>query len=915
MSSRNDPFPDPLSILSSICENERTDPQSRKETKDNGLRLGHDPLACSEEIPLEKDGDVPEGKYVLDKVFSAETCPVKSNYSTSISLTQVAKVKQNRANPCSPPAQCSVNTLNGIRKSPARANKVKSRRAKLPESAADVMAGIKNQIEQLKNWEKLKTNKATGGIQGNSTFNQVPKGMLNTYTGKIHSPRTNHIPITNKTVGKSKQGNLNFPHNVINRPLQTSQRPKTLPNRTTSYITNAMQAKSNAILSAKNAAMRRDQIIKAAMSAKAAKEIRNNPQPSAKHNANVAKDVSNKVAMKGAPKIPENPKDDSSKKCSRKHPRAPKRFKSPYICFFMAKKDTVREEMGPDASFPEHARAVAKLWKALPVVGVERKYWEEQARKDQIRFAIESENYNGPWRVNESERKRTKKDPTAPKRPMSAFLHYSQEMRKIVQKENPQMPFNEVSKLLAQMWKIADQDTRKKHCDWELEQRKQYNQAVAIWREEQLKKKAEDRKALDKSVTVIRTQQKNALIKTRKEDDLSEDQIYNKLMEIAEYTESNGDIIIEEQDRDSKRPKPESVLSTQVQQDKPSSFSPKASTDPLSLLSSICEREIAAAPSTRCSVGVPVIAAEKGSTSPVSPVDFSSVFPSRQEQKNRGKKRLSADICSPSNAGLLEQDGLKTSETNHANSTGRLSSTIMCPRQHKSTPKNEKSPYTFHFTAKKDEVRKVGAAVTSKEQTQKDLIRFALEKQTYKGPTKVVRTGKRKANKDLSAIKRPISAYQHFCEEMRQDVKVFDPGMANDKVSKVLAQMWKVADAETRKKHCDWEEQEQKQYRKNVADWCISQGKPKEPIRKVHDEIVSALAEMGSKSSSKAKVTSKKTSSLPVKSEEEEIDLLCTETELQFENNVSLPVGNSETPHCSDALSPAPQSRIVAQMS
>ena len=48
----------------------------------------------------------------------------------------------------------------------------------------------------------------------------------------------------------------------------------------------------------------------------------------------------------------------SSKKSStlRKNPKAPKRFKSSYICFFVAKQNEIKEELGQDSSVSIHTR-------------------------------------------------------------------------------------------------------------------------------------------------------------------------------------------------------------------------------------------------------------------------------------------------------------------------------------------------------------------------------------------------------------------------------------------------------------------------------------------------------------------------------------------------------------------------------
>lgn len=51
--------------------------------------------------------------------------------------------------------------------------------------------------------------------------------------------------------------------------------------------------------------------------------------------------------------------------------------------------------------------------------------------------------------------KKTKKDPDAPKRPMSAYMYFTMEKRDSVVKKNPEAPITEVTKILGEMWTVA----------------------------------------------------------------------------------------------------------------------------------------------------------------------------------------------------------------------------------------------------------------------------------------------------------------------------------------------------------------------------------------------------------------------------------------------------------------------------
>jgi hypothetical protein len=103
------------------------------------------------------------------------------------------------------------------------------------------------------------------------------------------------------------------------------------------------------------------------------------------------------------------------------------------------------------------------------------------ARKDKARFEVEKSMYTGPWKV--PAKKRAIKDPSAPKRPMSAFLAYSHAKRAQVKNENPNMNNAEISRVLAQMWKDASEEEKHEHIEHEYELRQKYLREIAVWRE------------------------------------------------------------------------------------------------------------------------------------------------------------------------------------------------------------------------------------------------------------------------------------------------------------------------------------------------------------------------------------------------------------------------------------------------
>jgi hypothetical protein len=118
---------------------------------------------------------------------------------------------------------------------------------------------------------------------------------------------------------------------------------------------------------------------------------------------------------------------------------------------------------------------------------------------DKERYETEKANYSGPWKVPVT--KRNQKDAKAPKRPMSAFVSYSNTKRTDVRKQNPTLKNNEISSILATMWKDTHEDERKVYIEREAELHRTYNIDLANW---QAKKDAFDGTSTSKGLGLER---------------------------------------------------------------------------------------------------------------------------------------------------------------------------------------------------------------------------------------------------------------------------------------------------------------------------------------------------------------------------------------------------------------------------
>jgi len=182
-----------------------------------------------------------------------------------------------------------------------------------------------------------------------------------------------------------------------------------------------------------------------------------------------------------AASVMEEKKKEPKKK--RKHirpPDAPKRFKSSFIFFSMAKHKEIRETSRADDNLKAKnvTTMVSEAWKSLEPL--EREKFEEMARQDKARYEIEKRNYVPPPGLSLTSKR--KKDPNAPKRPMSAYLSYANKLRAKVKAENPKGTNGEISKILSRMWKGMSDDERKQYKDseqilWDI-----YREKMVVWK-------------------------------------------------------------------------------------------------------------------------------------------------------------------------------------------------------------------------------------------------------------------------------------------------------------------------------------------------------------------------------------------------------------------------------------------------
>jgi hypothetical protein len=196
----------------------------------------------------------------------------------------------------------------------------------------------------------------------------------------------------------------------------------------------------------------------------------------------------------------------------KKAPDAPKRFKSAFIIFSAEKHKQIKEALaneGRTEKTTDIAKLVSEAWREMPPA--EREAWEEKARQDKARYEMEKSMYKGPWKIPAN--KRTPKDPSAPKRPMSAFLAFSNKRRAALKRQHPDATNADLSKMLSKTWKEAPLDQKSKYMEEEAELRAKYKVEMGKWRKrvaEEKKTERRDREALAMQAVEARANDPNA---------------------------------------------------------------------------------------------------------------------------------------------------------------------------------------------------------------------------------------------------------------------------------------------------------------------------------------------------------------------------------------------------------------------
>lgn len=142
---------------------------------------------------------------------------------------------------------------------------------------------------------------------------------------------------------------------------------------------------------------------------------------------------------------------------------------SAFLLFSQAKRAEMKEQH-PDWPITQIAKGLGVAWRIASEK--DKKPFDKKAKALKKEYLKKKERYD-----------KEKAKTARPKRPMSAFLLFSQEKRNGVKEANPEMKITDVSKELGKMWR-AEND----HSKWEAKAGKlkaKYAKALEKWKAKQ----------------------------------------------------------------------------------------------------------------------------------------------------------------------------------------------------------------------------------------------------------------------------------------------------------------------------------------------------------------------------------------------------------------------------------------------
>jgi len=181
-----------------------------------------------------------------------------------------------------------------------------------------------------------------------------------------------------------------------------------------------------------------------------------------------------------------------SRKPPPRDPGAPKRNQSAYLLYQNAMRDTFRAQ-NPGMTFGQLSKYTSAMYAEMHPS--EKEAWVQRAEADKQRYLHELQFYQPPPGYDAKgdaiagllhhassggkTAKGLQKDPDAPKKNMSAYLHYQNAMRDTFRAQHPAMTFGQISQHTSQMYRALDPEEKQRWEEHAARDKARYEEEMA----------------------------------------------------------------------------------------------------------------------------------------------------------------------------------------------------------------------------------------------------------------------------------------------------------------------------------------------------------------------------------------------------------------------------------------------------
>lgn len=182
----------------------------------------------------------------------------------------------------------------------------------------------------------------------------------------------------------------------------------------------------------------------------------------------------------------------TSRRVKCRDPHAPKRNLSAYLLYQNAMRDQFKTD-NPGMTFGQLSKYTSHMYRSL--TAQEKAQWEVRCLQDKARYEEEMSQYIPPpgfdvqgilidthppssLSSNSSKKMKKPKDPNAPKRARGSYVFFTNYIRPIIMKENPDTKFVELGSIMGERWRNIDPDEKRKYEALANEDRNRFNREM-----------------------------------------------------------------------------------------------------------------------------------------------------------------------------------------------------------------------------------------------------------------------------------------------------------------------------------------------------------------------------------------------------------------------------------------------------